>query len=56
MFVYTHKKREVRLFFTLNEGFAIPVTSRKTTEVHARYIHPTTPLGRGSGSYISTGH
>ena len=35
--IYTYEKREVRLFFTLNEGFAIPVLSRKTTEVHARY-------------------
>ena len=37
------KKREVRSFFTLDKGFAIPAKSRKTTEVHARYIHPTTP-------------
>ena len=35
------KKREVRLLFTLIQGFAIPVLSRKTTEVHARYIYPT---------------
>ncbi len=38
-FIYTYKKREVRLFFTLLKGFAIPVTGRKTTEVHARYIY-----------------
>ena len=36
--VYTHKKREVHLFFTLFKGFAIPVLSRKTTEIHARYV------------------
>ena len=35
---YTRKKRKVRLFFTLNEGFAIPVSNRKTTEVRARYV------------------
>ena len=40
---YTRKKRKVRLFFTLNEGFAIPVSNRKTTEVHARYVEPTRP-------------
>ena len=34
----------VRLVIPLLKGFAIPVTGRKTTEVHARYIHPTTPL------------
>ena len=33
-----HKKREVRSFFTLTKGFAIPAKSRKTTEVHARYV------------------
>ena len=42
--IYTYEKREVRLFFTLDKGFAIPAKSRKTTEVHARDIHPTTPL------------
>ena len=41
--VYTHKKREVHLFFTLDEGFAIPVTGRKTTEIHARYAKPASP-------------
>ena len=41
--VYAYKKREVRLFFTLLKGFAIPVLSRKTTEVHARYVQPTRP-------------
>ena len=44
--IYTYEKREVRLFFTLTEGFAIPVTGRKTTEVHARYAnHPTHRTG-----------
>ena len=42
MLVFTQQKREVRSFFTLTEGFAIPLHSRKTTEVHARYIHPHT--------------
>ena len=36
------KKREVHLFFTPIKGFAIPVHSRKTTEVHARYATPPT--------------
>ncbi len=40
---YTRKKREVRLFLTLLKGFAIPALSRKTTEVHARYVQPTRP-------------
>ena len=40
--IYT-KKREVRPFFTLIKGFAIPAKSRKTTEVHARYATPTPP-------------
>ena len=40
------KKREVRLFFTHLEGFAIPVTGRKTTEIHARYAKPTPPYSR----------
>ena len=34
------KKREVRLLFTLIQGFAIPLPSRKTTEVHARIYTP----------------
>ena len=38
---YAQKKREVRLLFTLIQGFAIPLPSRKTTEVYARYIYPT---------------
>ena len=51
-----HKKREVRLFFTLTEGFAIPAKSRKTTEFHARYAKPTPPIA-GRGMYnIPTGH
>ena len=37
---YAQKKREVRLLFTLFKGFAIPVLSRKTTEVHARIYTP----------------
>ena len=41
------KKREVRSFFTLDEGFAIPLHSRKTTEVHARYVQPTHPYNTG---------
>ncbi len=50
------KKREVRLLFTLLKGFAIPVKSRKTTEVHARYAKPTPPIA-GRGMYnIPTGH
>ena len=50
------KKREVRSFFTLIKGFAIPVTSRKTTEFHARYAKPTPPIA-GRGMYnIPTGH
>ena len=40
-YIYT-EKREVRLLFTLLKGFAIPVTGRKTTEVHARYANPPT--------------
>ena len=54
---YIHKKREVHLFLTLFKGFAIPVLSRKTTEVHARYVSPTSPYdGRGAYLYIPTGH
>ena len=49
-----NKKREVHLFFTLDEGFAIPVTGRKTTEIHARYANPPRPCGRGVDNYIST--
>ncbi len=41
-----NEKREVRLFFTLTEGFAIPLHSRKTTEVHARYAYPSHPFNR----------
>jgi len=53
--IYT-KKREVRSFFTLFKGFAIPVLSRKTTEIHARYANPTPPIA-GRGMYnIPTGH
>ena len=59
-FINTHtytKKREVHLFLTLFKGFAIPVLSRKTTEVHARYVSPTSPYdGRGAYLYIPTGH
>jgi hypothetical protein len=44
--IKTYKKREVRLLFTLTEGFAIPVHSRKTTEIHARYAKPTPPYSR----------
>ena len=32
------KKRESHLLFTLLEGFAIPVHSRKTTEIHGTFI------------------
>ena len=39
-----HKKRESHLLFTLDEGFAIPVTGRKTTEIHARYVQPARPI------------
>jgi len=54
--VYTKQKREVRSFFTLTEGFAIPAKSRKTTEFHARYAKPTPPIA-GRGMYnIPTGH
>ena len=43
------------MVFTLDEGFAIPVDSRKTTDVHARYVHPTSPVeGRGVDIYIPT--
>jgi hypothetical protein len=42
------------LFFTLDEGFAIPVTGRKTTEVHARYANPPTHERARSDIYIST--
>ena len=50
------KKREVRSFFTLIQGFAIPLPSRKTTEFHARYAKPTPPIA-GRGMYnIPTGH
>ncbi len=41
------KKREVRSFFTHLEGFAIPEPSRKTTEVHARYVQPAHPYNTG---------
>ena len=41
---YIHEKRESHLSFTLLEGFAIPVTSRKTTEIHARYVQPARPI------------
>ena len=55
MHAYTQKKREVRSFFTLIKGFAIPAKSRKTTEVHARYVQPSRPqYGRGPRNYIST--
>ena len=46
---YAQKKREVRLLFTLIQGFAIPLPSRKTTEVHARIYTPPHPFGRGCG-------
>ena len=50
-----YKKRGVQLVFTHLEGFAIPVTSRKTTDVHARYaIPPTHNLGVDGIYYIST--
>ena len=51
------KKREVRLLFTLFKGFAIPVLSRKTTEVHARYVQPFRPqYGRGLDITYPHGH
>lgn len=34
----TQKRREVHLFFTLPRAFAMPVTRRKTNEVHAEYV------------------
>ena len=50
------EKREVHLFFTQTKGFAIPVLSRKTTEVHARYTLPSHPLRRAWDVNIPTGH
>jgi len=43
--VYTYRKSvKFHLFLTLFKGFAIPVHSRKTTEIHARYVLPASPL------------
>ena len=39
-----NEKRELQLVFTLSKGFAIPATSRKTTDVHARYANPPRPF------------
>ena len=52
--IYTHEKREIRLSFTPIKGFAIPVTCRKTTEVHARYVQPTTPFVQAWSRYKHT--
>ena len=39
--------------YTLTEGVAIPVTGRKTTEIHARYVQPARPISeRGLNIHI----
>ena len=54
MIIFNNKKREIHLSFTLTEGFAIPVPSRKTTEIHARYVQPARPTSERGNNYIST--
>ena len=45
------EKRGVQLVFTLLKGFAIPVSSRKTTDVHARYANLPTQITGEDGIY-----
>ena len=52
-YIYTYKKREVRLFFTLLKGFAIPVHSRKNNR-SPRPIYTTLPPCEGRERIIHT--
>ena len=54
MYVYTHEKREVRLFFTLIKGFAIPHTVEKQPKSTPDMLNPPTHLTGGDWYYIPT--
>ena len=56
--MYIHnKKREIRLSFTLLQGFAIPHTVEKQPKSTPDMYNPPRPLyRRGVDIYIPTGH